>query len=494
MSHILGIDIGTTATKGTLLSADGVVRAETSVPSDLISPRPGHAEADPEQWWRNACEVSRRVLDAAGVPGGEVAAVGVSGMTPTLVALDSDDRPLRPSIQQNDSRAGEEIKALAEAVPSALERTGSAVTAQSIGPKWTWLRRHEPEIVAATERITGSYGYVTGRLTGRWVAEANWALESGLSTLDGDWDDEIMAVVHLEPDLLGDIVPSTEVVGTVLPEAAVLTGLESGTPVVAGCADHVASACAAGLVETGDVLLKLGGAADVLAVSDHAVVDARIYLDCHPLAARWLPNGCMATAGSLLRWFQRELAAGEHLATLDEQAAAVEPGSNGLVVLPFFLGEKSPLNDPDLRGAFAGLHLGHTRAHLYRAMLEGIAYGFAHHMQVLGEVGVPVRNVRITNGGSRSPLWCQIVADVCGVVLESLAYAGGSSLGVALVAAEGAGPVPAQLLLNSTLQVAELTEPNQRAQERYESHLATYYELIDSTRPALHTLARESRR
>ena len=240
--------------------------------------------------------------------------------------------------------------------------------------------------------------------------------------------------------------------------------------------------------------MKLGGAADVLAVSDHAVVDARIYLDFHPLSARWLPNGCMATAGSLLRWFQRELAAGENLSKLDEQATAVGPGSNGIVVLPFFLGEKSPLNDPDLRGAFVGLHLGHTRAHLYRAMLEGIAYGFAHHMQVLGEVGVPVRNVRITNGGSRSPLWCQIVADVCGVVLESLANAGGSSLGVALVAAEGAGPVPAQLLLNSTLQVAELTEPNHHAQERYESHLATYYELIDSARPALHTLARESRR
>lgn len=489
MAHVLAVDVGTTGVKGLLVTSDGVVVADALVPTSLSSPRPGWAEADPESWWQAFSQISNGLLSDAAVAKGDVAVVSVSGMVPTLIALDESHRPLRPSIQQNDGRAGEEIAALAAAMPNALQETGAAVTAQSIGPKWQWLCRHEPDVAAATRHITGSYGWITGRLTGEWVAESNWALESGLATLHDNWHTRALELVGLDADQLGPIVRSPQIVGQVTGTAASVTGLAAGTPVVAGCADHVASACSAGLRKPGQFLLKLGGAADILAVTPNPVVDSRIYLDRHPFEEAWLPNGCMASSGSLLRWFQREVAGGAPLQDLDAEANLVEPTGDGLVVLPYFLGEKSPLNDPRLRGAIVGMHLGHTTAHLYRAVLESIAFGFAHHLEVFAELGVVPLATRITNGGSRSSLWRRIVADVCGIELESLVVSHGSAMGAAAVGIEATGLATAASFIDNVIEVDTVISPDPLVHSRYREHYRRYRSLLSSITPNLHNLA-----
>jgi xylulokinase len=488
--HVVAIDLGTTATKSMVVDERGTVVAERSATSELRSPAPGHAEMDAEAWWTQVCDDVPSLLASAGVDPADVAVVGVSGMVPTLVAVDEAGRPLRPSIQQNDARAVAEIDELRALVDDPVGRTGSAITAQSIAPKWMWLARHEPQVVDRARAVLGSYGFVVHRLTGEATAESNWSLESGLRLIDGGWAADVLDAADLDATLLPRHVAPGEIVGTITPSAATATGLRAGTPVVGGCADHVASAYAAGLTEPGDLLLKLGGAGDILLVVDGAVVDARLFLDHHPTPDRWLSNGCMASSGSLLRWFERELAGGVPLATLDGEAGGIAATADGLLVLPYFLGEKTPLQDPLARGTVAGLHLGHTRAHVYRAVLEAVAFGFEHHLEVFRELDLPVGAARVTNGGSRSTLWKQVLADVTGLELHVPEIAHGSAYGTALVAGRSIGLIDAEAVL-SRATTATVIRPDPRDHERLREHYQTWRGLEAAVRPISHHLAKE---
>lgn len=488
---LLGIDVGTTATKVTLAAPDGAILAEATAACTQYSPHPGWAEADPHEWWSNVTTLVPEGLAKAGLDGGAVAAIGVSGMVPTLICADEDGMPLRRSIQQNDSRATVEIDELRDELADVdvLARTGSQITAQSIGPKIRWLARHEPEVLTATAWIAGSYDWMTFRLTGRQGVEANWALESGLYDLaQHDWDAQLLDAAGAKTDWLGPVGRCDEVVGAVTEQAAAATGLAAGTPVTAGSADHVASAFSAGLRDEGDLLVKLGGAGDILLTLAQPVVDERLFLDYHLVPDLWLLNGCMAASGSVLRWFQRELADGTAFRDLDSAAAEVSAGSDGLLCLPYFLGEKSPINDPRARGAFVGLHLGHTRAHLYRAVLEAIAYGFAHHVEVFAERDLAVHRVRVTNGGSRSRLWRQIVADVLGLPLESLVAHPGSSLGAAFAAGVAVDAVDWHDI-DRFARPDETVTPDPARHRDYRGLYEAYRELYPALAPISHRLA-----
>ena len=492
MSLLLGIDIGTTATKAILADPCGEIVAEASAPVELRSPRPGWAEEDPEAWWRNVASLVPRLLAAAGVGAVRIAAVGVSGAVPAVVCLDRQGRPLRPSIQQSDARAVREIAELRERLASAdvLARTGSPVSQQSVGPKLLWLRRHEPEVVYGLAAVCGSYDFVVRRLVGGGrSSEVNWALESGLYDLrTGSWAPDIVEACAVEPAWLGEIRRASDVAGEVS-GSGLESGLAPGTAVVAGSADHVASAFSAGLVEEGDTLVKLGGSADLLITSSLPLVDERLYLDYHLIPGHYIPNGCMATSGSALRWFQR-LTGGVPLDLLDQAAAAAGLGAGGLVALPYLLGEKTPINDPEARGVFVGLHLGHGRGHLFRALLEGIAFGLRHHVEVLGERGLEPGRVRVTNGGSRSRLWRQIVADVLGLPLESIVRHPGSALGAAFAAGKGTGIFHDWREIERFVRVEERIEPNPAAHRRYQELYGIYRSLYPALLEQQHRLAR----
>ncbi len=353
MTLLLGIDIGTTATKAVMLDTTVGLLAEAKRPVALHSDRPGWAEEEVEEWWTNLASLTQELATTTGsLPRSASAA-----WSRAWCCWTQQGRPVRRSIQQNDARATVEIAELQKELADAdiLRRTGSPISQQSVAPTIRWLARHEPDALAAAASIMGSYDAMVSRLTGQRSVELNWAVESGLYDLEsGTWAPDVLEAIGLDGALLPSVRLPADVVGEVTPAAAAATGLGVGTPVIAGSADHVASAFAAGLVRPGDLLIKLGGAGDILLVTSTPVTDERLYLDVHLAPGLYLPNGCMASSGSFIRWFQRELAGGTSLAVLDAEAEAAGAGARGVVALPYMLGEKTPLNDPLAQGCLRG--------------------------------------------------------------------------------------------------------------------------------------------
>ena len=490
--YTVGIDIGTTGTKTVLLDTLGGIVTTATRTTSLHSTGPGIAEADTEQWHANAVESVREVLTTSGVPPEQVGALATSGMVPAVVPVDATGKPLRRAILQNDARAHREVADLAADLAGLdlVTLTGSALTQQSVAPTTIWLRRHEPQVYARTAHWVGSYDWLLSALGAPVHVEQNWALESGLFTIGGTRAEVVLIAAGLDPAMLPPVSRPGTQVGELSRQAAEATGLRPGTPLVVGGADHVLSAFAAGVNDPGDALVKLGGAGDILVATDSRVVDERLYLDAHPVPGHWLPNGCMATSGSLIRWFQT-LIGGATLSELDDEAATRAPAE--VLCLPYFLGEKSPIHDPDLRGVFAGMHLGHTRADLYRAVLEAIAFGFRHHVDVFGEIGIPLTRVMITNGGSTSTLWKQIHADVLGHEMLPVRGHPGASLGAAVIAAIGVGSLDdwSDAARFISLEMPFRPDPDRR--DAYDAAYATWRELGAAMTPLSHAIAQRTR-
>ena len=404
MSCLLGLDIGTTSTIGILIDTEGGVLATASRPSALVSRHANWAEEDTELWWSNVCDLVPDLLRTARLDAGAIAAVGVTGMVPTVILLDGAGRPLRPSIQQNDARAVDEIEELKRLVDGDdwFRRTGGSINQQVVAPKLLWLARHEPECFGQARTVMGSYDYITFRLTGAVSIEGNWALEAGFYNLAGDGlDEDLVRLGGISLDRLPPLRASGEPAGAVTRQAAEETGLVAGTPVVTGCADHIASAFVAGACDQGDLVVKFGGAGDIMLTCQRPVTDPRMFIDFHIVPGLYVSNGCMAASGSVLNWIVAQLgqAASEAAqavgqtphAWLDDQARDLPPGAGGLVLLPYFLGEKTPLHDPRAKGTLVGLGLHHELRHIWRAALESVAFGFRHHMDVFGEMDCSVR-------------------------------------------------------------------------------------------------------
>jgi xylulokinase len=481
MALTIGIDIGTTSTTGILVDSEGAMLALADQPTELFCDRPGWAEEDPEQWWRNTCGVIGALLRQSGRTGGEVAAVGVTGMLPAVVLLDANDRLLRRSIQQSDGRTGREVEELAAEVDAGafVQRTGNGVNQQLVAAKLRWLERHEPQVFRRIAAVFGSYDYINWRLTGQKTLERNWALEAGfIDVQTGRIAPELVALSHIEPEVLPPVRAAHEVIGEVTQEAAAATGLAAGTPVVAGCADHVASAFVAGIRQEGDLLIKFGGAGDLLLATDRPRPDPRVFLDYHIVPGLFMPNGCMACSGALLNWIARTFAGAESDAAaaagetphqrLDRLAAALPPGADGLILLPYLLGEKTPIHDPYARGTLVGLGLHHTLGHIWRAALEAVVFGFRHHLEVFEELEYAVRRVVASDGGASSRVWMQIAADALGRPIQLLQGHPGSCLGAAYVAAVGVGALADWDAITRFVRLAVVVQPDPSTAAAYE--------------------------
>ena len=475
--YILGLDVGTTATKAILLDPNKGIIAETQEPANLYSPEAGWAEEDPQVWWSNVPKLVHSCLAQAQAKPDQIIAIGVSGMVPTVILLDAKGSVLYPSIQQNDARAYREIEEMQSHISEeeALEQTGSAITSQSVGPKLLWLKTNKPDLFSQAAHVMGSYDYIVYKLTGEFSSERNWALESGLFDLvENDWIDSFLSLCGTSKEYFGKVHWPSEVVGQITAEAAEYSGLPLGTPVVAGSADHIASAFSAGLKSPGDLLVKLGGAGDILLSMDQLIVDKRLFLDYHVIPGKYFLNGCMASSGSIIKWFKNEFAPISSYEELDKEGLDISPGCDGLILLPYFIGEKTPINDPSARGVFFGLSLTHHRAHLYRAILEGISFGFLHHIKIFAERGLTLKKVRVTNGGARSVLWKQISADVLGLPLEQIAHHPGSSLGAAFVAGKGVGAISSWEDIENYIQIERVVEPDMSSHKLYQELFEIY--------------------
>ena len=486
---LLGVDLGSSGVKAVLLDPTRGIIASSSREVTLFSDHVGWAEADPDQWWRAICELVPELLARAVASAGDVAAVAVSGMVPAVLVTDVNGRPLRRAILQNDARATTEIAELRTALADVdlLHLTGSVLSQQSVAPTLLWLARHEPDVWTRTAVVQGSYDWLARALGAEVHVEENWALESGLFGLDCEPLSVVVDAISADVPTPPPVRAPGEAVGMVSMHAARETGLAAGTVIIVGGADHVLSAFGAGLVEPGDCLVKLGGAGDILAVSEDVFVDKRLYLDKHPQPGTWLPNGCMATSGSLLRW-EQSLLGGVSLVDLDSEADVSRPGT--LLALPYFLGEKTPLHDPDLRGAILGLHLATTRGDVHRTFLEAIAYGFRHHFDVFADGGLAIGRTWVTNGGSRSRLWRQILADVLNRDLVSIIDHPGASFGAAVIAGVGSGLIADWSYVEGALEPDEVISPDPSHVALYEERYHQFLEFTDVTTPLAHALAR----
>ncbi len=452
MSYVLGFDIGTTSTIGVLVELPARIVAVVSRPVRLRSPKPGWAEEDPAEWWANVCAISRELLQTGGVAGTDIAAIGVTGMLPAVILLDDNDNVLRPSIQQSDGRCGKQVARMRSEWDETafIAKAGNGINQQLVGAKLRWIAENEPDVYGRIRTVFGSYDYVNWRLTGEKAVEQNWALEAGIVDIQTHAvADALVGFAKIRPDAFPRKSISHEILGRVTAKAASETGLAEGTAVVGGAADMIASALGAGIVNAGEVLIKFGGAIDVLTATDRVMPDPRMFFDYHLVPGLFMPNGCMATGGSGLNWFAQNFAGREATLAeaegisvhqyLDRLAATCPPGAEGLVVVPYFLGEKTPIHDPQARGVFSGLTLSHSIGHLWRALLEGYAFAILHHIEVLRDIGHRTETFVASDGGSNSRVWMQIVADVLQKPVQLLRDHHGSCIGAAWTAAIGAG-------------------------------------------------------
>jgi xylulokinase len=470
MKVLLGLDIGTTSTIGILINNRGGILGIASCPTRLFSDHANWAEEEPEQWWENVGAVSRELLSKTAIALDAIVGIGVTGMLPAVVLLDSARNAVRRSIQQNDARAIVELNQFASGMPEAefLARSGTGYSQQLVGPKLMWLRDHEPKNYSRTLAVVGASDFITMKLTGTLQVEHNWALESGFVSLaTGEYDKSLISLSGIDRALLQPIVRSENVVGQLLPAATKHMGLREGIPVVAGCADHVASAFVCGASNNGDMVIKFGGAADILLSSDKPVRDRRLFMDYHIVPGLYFPNGCMAAGGNLLNWIITnfgQMAAqkgGEDGLTphqwLDIEAA--KRGGSELLFLPYILGEKTPLMDPHAKGTLIGLGLHHDLIDIWRAALESIAFGMRHHLDTFIDCGLAVNGIKAADGGSASDLWLQIAANVLERPVQRINKHPGSCLGAAFVAGMGTGALTTWDQITSFVEKGKIFTP-----------------------------------
>jgi len=484
---LIGIDIGTSSSKGVLARPDGEIVATAERPHQLSLPRPGWAEHDAERvWWSDFQAICAELL---GKVDGAVAGLCVSGIGPCLLPAGEAGRPLRPAILFGiDTRATREIEEINERYGEEhiLQRGGSLLSSQAVGPKLAWLRRNEPEVWARTRRFFMANSFIVHRLTGEYVLDHHSASQCDpLYDLAGnrwigEWAEDIAPGLPL-PRLLWP----GEVAGRITPEAARLTGIPAGTPVATGTIDAWSEALSAGVRDPGDLMLMYGTTLFMVEVLREPRTHAKlwgtsgVFPGTHNLAAG------MSTSGALTGWL-REIAGGVPFASLVEEAAAVPRGADGLVVLPYFEGERTPIYDPQARGVICGLTLSHGRGHLYRALLESTAYGVRHILEVMVEAGGEEPRLVAVGGGTKGGLWTQIMSDVTGRSQTLPRQTIGAAYGDALLAAISVGLADRDADWNPS---AEVIRPNPKARDLYDSLYSVYRDLYPATRSHMHTLA-----
>jgi xylulokinase len=488
MGLVLGIDVSTTATKAVLVDDAGAVIGVASAEYPFETPHPLWSEQDPALWWDGAVAAIVEVLATAGRPGSDVAAVGLTGQMHGLVLLDVSDRVLRPAILWNDQRTSAECDAIRAAVgPERLvEVTGNDALTGFTAPKLVWVRDHEPELWRRAAHVLLPKDYVRLRLTG--VHALDKADGAGTLLFDlaaRDWSEEVLARLDIPAGWLPPTFEGPEVTGVISAEAADLTGLRSGTPVVAGGGDQAANAVGVGVVSPGTMALSLGTSGVVFAATDRPLYEpqGRVHAFCHAVPDRWHLMSVMLSAAGSLRWFRDALAPGEAFEELVESAARVPPGSDGLFFLPYLSGERSPHPDPLARGAFIGLTLAHDRRHLTRAVLEGVAFGLRDGLDLMTAAGMPApTRIHASGGGTASPLWRQILADVLDAEIATVETTEGAAFGAGLLAGVGVGwwgSVDAAV--DAVVRVTPAASPGPNA-ARYAERHAVYQELYPALR------------
>ncbi|MGH9941769.1 MAG: xylulokinase [Pyrinomonadaceae bacterium] len=500
---LLGIDVGTTGTRAVMIDEAGrMTESATSEHAPFASPHIGWAEQDPRDWWRAAGEAVRETLAMSGTPAVEIACVGLSGQMHGAVLLDEREEPLRPAIIWCDGRTSEQCRQLTERVGAKrlIELVSNPALEGFTLPKLLWVREHEPELWKRVRGVMLPKDYVRLRLSGERAIDV--ADASGTLLFDVGrraWSREMLDAVEIEEKLLPTVYESQEVCGRVSAAGAAATGLREGTPIVAGAGDQAAGAVGLGVVKPGAVSATIGTSGVVFAATDRPAFDkrGRVHTFCHAVPDRWHVMGVTQGAGLSLRWFRDqfggldngdEATGDDAYERLCSQAASIPAGADGLLWAPYLMGERTPHLDPLARAALVGLTASHTRAHVVRAILEGVAFSLRDTLTIFAEMHVPVETILLGGGGARSSLWRQIQADVYGRAVETVAVDEGAAYGAALLAGVGCGAWPSvDVACAQAVRVASRLEPDPAATQlmnrRYDAFRAVYPALRDIFRP-----------
>jgi xylulokinase len=494
--YLLGIDVGTYSSKAVITDLAGVVLHNCTRAHGVSLPRDGYVEQDADAvWWNDVCLLSRQLLADTGVAADSIAAMAVSAIGPCLLPLDSRMRPLRPAILYGvDVRAHQEIEELEHTLGAAaiFDFSMMALTSQAIGPKILWLKNHEPDVWSATAKLTAATAYLVYRLTGHHCMDRHSASHFMplFNPAAGEWDtrfESAIAPVAWLPELGW----AEELAGHLHAEAAGATGLEVGTPVAFGTIDALSEAISVGVVNPGDLMVMYGSTTFFVLVQNQPTPDPRVWTVRGACAGQFNLAAGMSTTGSLTHWFKdqlaRDLTSGDAFSALFQAASQEKAGSSGLLVLPYFSGERTPINDPHASGMVAGLTLSHTREQLFRAVLEGVGYGVRHNLDTFADIGAKINRMVAVGGGAQTATWLQIVSDITGAtqVLPSVTL--GAAYGDAFLAGRAAGLLQAEDI-NFWVKADRIVEPDSHNRATYDFLYTQYLSLYQASKDVMHAL------
>ncbi len=497
MSALLGIDIGTSGTKALAIDAEGNILASAMETYPCYVPKPLWSEQDPNDWWEATVKSVRQVIRKARLKPADVKAIGLSGQMHGSVFLDKDNKVVRRAILWNDQRTAAECAEIEQRAGGRKKLIGMVANPALTGftaPKILWLRNHEPKHFDKTRKVLLPKDEIRRRLTGEFATDVSDA--SGMLLLDvarRNWSKELLARLELDPGLFGTVYESEQVTGTLTPEAARLLGLSTECVVVGGAGDCAAGAVGNGIVQRGVLSTSIGTSGVMFVHSDEVKIDpeGRVHTFCHAVNGKWHMMGVTLAAGGSLQWFRNELCKADLALAkrqkrdvydlLTEEAAGTPKGAEGLLFLPYLSGERTPHADPDARGCFVGLTMAHTRGHVIRSILEGVAYSMRDSLDIFEQLGVPIRQIRASGGGSRSLLWRQIQADVFGRKVVTINSEEGPAYGVALLAAVAAGEYKdVAEACSATIRVVSETPSDRKAKRYYDRAFPVYQRLYRS--------------
>jgi xylulokinase len=490
MNHYLGVDIGTYESKGVLVDATGRIVATASKPHKMLVPQAGWAEHRPrEDWWGDFTFLSNKLIAESKVVPASIRAVGASAIGPCMLPVDAEGEPLMNGVLYGvDTRATKETEELTEKIGEAtlLDRCGNALTSQSIGPKILWLKRNRPEIFARTHKILTATSYLVHRLTGRFVIDHYTAANSSPLYFVDDlaWNASLAPEI-IDLACMPDLGWTTDIAGTVSKRAASETGLTEGTPVIVGTCDAAAEAISVGILSPGDMMLMYGSTMFMIMVTAKRGYDARLWY------APWLFPGehasmaGLATSGTLTHWFRENLGRDLDPETAVAEAEQSPPGAKGVIVLPYFSGERTPIHDPHAKGIVFGLNLTHTRSDIFRAILEGIAFGTRHVLDTYAEAGQSPGDIFAVGGGTKNKVWAQATSDITKRKQILRRTTIGASYGDAFLAALGVGDVKRGEISTWNPTASEVN-PDVRNGPEYDRNYAIFREIYVRTRDLMH--------
>src|SRR5579863_360746 len=494
---LLGIDIGTGGTRTVLLDGDGrVLSSATAVHPPFASPHAGWAEQNPGDWWAAVCSAIPECLARGRTASSEISGIALTGQLHGLVLLDRHGSVLRRSIIWCDQRTEVECREITEKIGAArlIELTANPALTNFTLPKIWWVQKHEPEIWARAATILLPKDYIRLRLSGSRatdVADASGTLLFDVA--NRQWSRAMIEVSRLNADLLPTVFESCEISGHVSEEGARASGLRAGIPIVTGAGDQAAGAVGAGIVRPGAVSATIGTSGVVFAATAGPVRDpaGRIHTFCHAMPQRWHVMGVTQAAGYSLRWFRDQFGAVGDSAQdaydrLMMEASAAPAGSDGLLWAPYLMGERTPHLDPHARGALVGISATHTRAHVIRAILEGVAFSLRDTLTIFAELKIPVESIRLGGGGARGALWRQIQADVYGMPVGVLDVEEGPAYGAALLAGVGVGNwTSVEKASDAAVRVSQRIEPDTQRVALMNRQYGVYRKLYPALRDIL---------